>query len=216
MRRDSVRIKHFKVPAIFLFTWFFFCPIIFAQELRDIKPPIDPRPNFFWLIVLLVAVVLAVIIYFGWRFFIKLKKVAASPQVIHPPHEVAYERLDQLRQRNLPAHGQIKEFFSELSDIIRRYIEGRFHIDAPEMTTEEFLWSLKQSIELSNNHKSLLQDFLNCCDLVKFAKYGPSTEEIDKSFDSAKRFVDETKPLLESISSTTVIARRAIASRSNP
>jgi len=174
---------------------FLFSAIAFAEELRDIKPPVDPRPNFFWLMVLLVAIILAAIIYFVWRFFVKLKKVAASPQVIRPSHEVAYERLDQLRQRNLPAHGQIKEYFSELSDIIRRYIEGRFHIDAPEMTTEEFLWSLRQSVELSNNHKSLLQDFLNCCDLVKFAKYGPSLEEIDNSFNSAKRFVDETKPI---------------------
>ena len=64
---------------------------------------------------------------------------------------------------------------------------------APEMTTEEFLFSLKNSGGLSITHKNLLKEFLNLCDAVKFAKYGPTEKEISQSFDIAKAFIDETK-----------------------
>jgi len=66
-------------------------------------------------------------------------------------------------------------------------------VRAPEMTTEEFFAALRGSEILSAAHKNLLKDFLALCDIVKFARYGPTTDEIDRSYDAAKRFVDETK-----------------------
>jgi len=61
------------------------------------------------------------------------------------------------------------------------------------MTTQEFLLKVKDDSLLSNEHKRLLKEFLSCSDLVKFAKYGPSEKEVDSSFESAKKLIDETK-----------------------
>ena len=81
----------------------------------------------------------------------------------------------------------------ELSDIVRRYLENRFNLRAPEMTTEEFLNGVKDNKALSYEHKSLLREFLLHCDLVKFAKYEPPEKEADLSFKSAKELIDQTK-----------------------
>jgi len=93
----------------------------------------------------------------------------------------------------LPGKGEIKKYYYILSDILRKYIEDRFNIKAPEMTTPEFLVYLKDSKELSAQQKEILKDFLVHCDMVKFAKYGPSAKEIDESFDIVIKFVNETK-----------------------
>jgi hypothetical protein len=67
-------------------------------------------------------------------------------------------------------------------------------LKAPEMTTEEFLSFLRNSDKLQTGHKELLRQFLNHCDMVKFARYAPAQNEIDESFRSAKRLIDESRP----------------------
>ena len=111
--------------------------------------------------------------------------------------KIAYQALERLKAKDLPRFGKIKEYYIELSDIVRRYMENRFSFRAPEMTTEEFLYFLRESDRLKGAHKNLLKQFLNHCDLVKFAKYGPTGQEIDGSFNFAKKLVDETKDIAE-------------------
>ncbi len=167
----------------------------FAEDIRDIKGPVDFPSNFFWLFFLLGCVGL-VGLFWGVRWF--LRKSRQTQKTSEPPlpaHVVAYRRLEQLKSQNWPQQGMVKEFFVELCDIVRRYIEARFQIKAIEMTTEEFLRFLQDSDWLNFSHKQLLKEFMNCCDLVKFARYGPTPSEIDHSFLAAQRFVDETKPL---------------------
>ena len=101
--------------------------------------------------------------------------------------------MKSLLSKKFPQQGKVKEYYFELSNIARHYIENRFRLKAPEMTTEEFLFSLRESAILSGTHKNLLKKFLNLCDIVKFAKYAPNEEAIEKSFGAAKKFVDETK-----------------------
>jgi len=108
------------------------------------------------------------------------------------PGEIAYERIAGLERRNLLAQGKVKEYFSALSDIIRRYIEARFNIQAPEMTTEEFLNSLKSNPSIDTKHKETLKKFLLLSDMVKFAKYGPDVTEVKESLELAKQFIRET------------------------
>jgi hypothetical protein len=120
-------------------------------------------------------------------------KDRAPPAPPKSPHVIAYEALRDLKMRELITQGRVKEYYIGLSDIVRHYLEGRFRLRAPEMTTEEFLEEAKRQEELSSDHKGLLRDFMSHCDLVKFAKYGPSDKEIGASFDSAKRLVDQTK-----------------------
>ncbi len=90
-------------------------------------------------------------------------------------------------------HGKYQEYFFRLSDILRHYIEGRFLLKAPEMTTEEFLICLNQSSQLNQFQKQGIKDFLTQSDLVKFAKLEPTTAQADTGFQLVKKFVDETK-----------------------
>jgi hypothetical protein len=160
-------------------------------DVKDIKGPVDIRKRLpkglIWLLVLILAGLA------GWAVYGLIKKNILRPEPPKPPHIIAYEALDYLRHSSLLLDGKIKEYFIELSDIVRRYVEGRFRLRAPEMTTEEFLVIARDNNELSTGHKGLLKDFMSKSDLVKFAKYGPTEKEIDEAFGSAKRLVDQTK-----------------------
>jgi hypothetical protein len=125
--------------------------------------------------------------------FLRRRKGQQQIAIKRPAHLIAYEQLERLREKNLIKGGKIKEFYSEISDIIRHYLENRFLLKAPEMTTEEFLLKVRESFPLSLSHKSLLRDFLSRCDLVKFAKYLPQEKDSDEAFEAAKNFVDQTK-----------------------
>jgi hypothetical protein len=161
-------------------------------DIKDLKGLAGLGGGFFN-IFLVVVVILAVagFLYFLWRKrkagALEEKKREKSPDV------VAHEELNKLKTMDLPGKGQVKEYYIRLSDIARHYLEGRFSYRAPEMTTEEFLDEIKRSKELANEHKDLLKEFLSHCDLVKFAKYGPTPLEILDSFKAAERLVDQTK-----------------------
>lgn len=165
-------------------------------EIAGIKGPEDMgwrNLSWWWYIAaaLLIAAIAALIYYLIRRR--KAKKALPPPP--RRAHEIAYEALQRLKEKNLDKAGLINEYFTALSSIVRYYIEDRFRHKAPEMTTEEFLLMVRDSMELSDAHKELLKDFLNRCDMVKFAKYGPSYDEIQGSFLSAGKFVDETREL---------------------
>jgi hypothetical protein len=162
-----------------------------TTDIRDIKGPRGfPRPWWQYLVLgtLLLLVCLGLIAWLLGR-----KKKTKRITRFRPAHEIAYEELRELRRKNLIAQGRIKEYFFELSLIVRQYLERRFTLRAPEMTTEEFLSHLKDSPVLSDVHKKLLKDFLVTADLVKFAKYGPTGSEIQASIEAAQRLVDQTR-----------------------
>ena len=161
-----------------------------ANDLKDVKPPVS-LPEFPWLLIVLIVVAAAVLIFCLWYWF-RIRRVYPKKVEIKPPWEIAYQRLQDLRQRDLFGQGMAKEHFTELSDITRKYIEGRFDIHTPEMTTEEFLGFVKDSPLVETKHKEILKSFLRFSDMVKFAKYGPSADEAGQSFELAKQFVDET------------------------
>jgi len=163
--------------------------------IRDIKPPLNFQANYMLLIIILAIVVISLLIFLVIYI---LKKRAGSKkrrEIMLPKkaHEIAYEALRLLKSRDLPASGHVKEYYFEISKIARAYVENRFSLKAPEMTTEEFLYSLKDSSILTLRQKDIVKEFLNQCDLVKFAKYGPSADEIEASFDTVKKLVDETR-----------------------
>ena len=75
---------------------------------------------------------------------------------------------------------------------MRRYLEDRFVVRAPEMTTEEFLEATARSAVLQPGQRQLLGDFLAESDLVKFARHVPTLADSDRVLGAAERFVDET------------------------
>jgi hypothetical protein len=134
---------------------------------------------------------------------------AARRQVRISAYDRAIARLRELEQRGLPSPGQdqsasgtttgtttgttIDLWYVELSAIVRRYLEDRYGLRAPELTTEEFLREAQRSGQLSSTHRNLLSDFLVRCDRVKFARYEPDEEESRQALASARTFLEETR-----------------------
>jgi len=165
-----------------------------SRDIRDIKPPLElgyiPMRLFVWVLIGAALVAGAAILFLRRM---RERKVAAPPLL--PPHLAAYAELDRLLAMNLISQGRVKEYYIRLSDIVRRYIEGRFGLKAPDRTTEEFLAEAGASGLLDARARTLVGDFLEQCDMVKFAQYGPTGDEITGAHAAAKRFVDETAPV---------------------
>ena len=128
-------------------------------------------------------------IYF-WR-----RRQADAETATPPPlaHETAYRALEELLADRLVEAGEYKLFYLRLSNILRHYIEDRFGLRAPESTTEEFLLDLQKDNRLDGGHRNLLRQFLEHCDLVKFAELAPSSADIERTLSTCRGFIDETK-----------------------
>jgi len=166
-----------------------------TDELHDVKPPVSvPGPKTVYYAAAAVVGVLALAGLAVWQIRRRRERKAEPPM---PPWQIAYSQLAQLRSMELPAKGEIELYYVHLSDIVRHYIENRFGLRAPEMTTEEFLAVVARGAGLPQRHELLLTTFLSHCDMVKFARYGPTDTEMLDAFDAAVRFVDETAYGLE-------------------
>jgi hypothetical protein len=105
--------------------------------------------------------------------------------------EAALAELNALLARGLAEQGLFREFYQDLSDLARRYVERRYAIRAPERTTEEFLLEAQDSPALSG-HSDLLRRFLRHCDLVKFARLEPEPAEIAAAVEACRSFIAQT------------------------
>jgi hypothetical protein len=133
---------------------------------------------------------------FGVRAFLAWRRRARR----RTAYDIARSQLDRLLTKPRPSAEEVDAFYVELSGIVRRYLEDRFELRAPELTTEEFMASVRQSPDLSRDHQALLREFLRQADLVKFAGVQPSSEDIEGSISAARRFLEETRenaPLIE-------------------
>lgn len=114
-------------------------------------------------------------------------------------YEIARRQLDQLVAQKSDAIKDVDRFYVQLTTIVRQYLENRFELRAPELTTEEFLLTVSGSGELSGEHKKMLNNFLKHADLVKFAGLKPTETDVDESIEKASGFLEETRenaPLL--------------------
>lgn len=165
-------------------------------ELKDIKQPIQEPIGWSdiwpWLIVLLILGSISLLLY-KWRSIFGNKKTLnnKTPKTIIPAHITALNQLSKLEKAKIWEAGNVKEYHSKLSEIIRRYSEHRFKFIALELTTDEILDELKSILntEQVNNLRILLQR----ADLAKFAKSKPIDTENKESMILAKQFVNSTK-----------------------
>ncbi len=172
-----------------------------GQTISDIAPPLaKPLSPWWWVGAGAAGLLLLALILYFWRRWRRRPPQSAPPPL--PPHLLAYQALDRLLAEELLARGEVKAFYETLSAILRRYIEQRFGLRAPERTTEEFLAELGTTVGLSSPaataistaHAMLLRDFLGHCDLVKFARHTPARAEAEESVERCRRFVRETEP----------------------
>jgi hypothetical protein len=160
-----------------------------TNALRDIKPPVEIPSGWAWLGWTAGVLAVGVLAYLLWRYW-QRKKSETPPAPFIPPHVRAKQKLADA----LALIGQPKEFCIVVSDTIRWYLEERFNFRAPERTTEEFLYELRSTNLLAPDQKQSLGEFLNRCDLVKFARYEPREPELRDLHTAAVRLVEETEP----------------------
>ncbi len=168
------------------------------DDIQDVKSPL--RIPLDWLSILIYVLILIVVIaaaYLIYQKYIKKKeeRVLTKPVIKIPPHELALKALRNLEEQKLWQQGKIKDYHSEITDIIRRYFEGRFNFPAMEMPSSDVLRNLKNV----NNDKvyKIAESFFNNADLVKFAKFQPMPSINEQMMKQAYEIVDTTKEVVK-------------------
>ena len=169
------------------------------HDYADVVDPsrrlVDYLPDFLadygvWILALLAVLAIG---YFLARRYMRREVIAEKKAVVIPPYELAMQELEALKNDHLCEQGQEKEFYTRLTDILRRYLQGRFGINAMEMTTTQIRNILAQSEETRLTRRNMEQ-VLETADFVKFAKVRPLPDDNTRSFRSAQQFVEDTRP----------------------
>ena len=167
------------------------------EEYFDIKQVW--KPPFVWadylpiLLGILLVLLLAAVTWYGWKRWKEQKSLIPfkkeEPKL--PPHEQAIKELDAIKEQKLWQQGLNKAYYTQITETLRRYIDGRFGINAMEMTSGEILDLIRQNDEAKPLYENLRQ-ILSLADFVKFAKMNPLPDENDLSLANAYRFVEQT------------------------
>lgn len=145
--------------------------------------------------VLLVAL-LGALVWLAIRFIRKLKKSKTGVEAVidpDPAHIIAFRELEKLREEQLWQKGEIKYYYTKLTEILRQYLENRFRVFSLELTTAETLAALVKSGFKKDGSYNQLKTVLTGADLVKFAKYNPESPENESHFQNSWDFVLATK-----------------------
>lgn len=150
-----------------------------------------------WLLWALLAVAVAVGVFFLLRHT-RRRKVEAEikAQAPVPPYELAVSRLEKLRQSGAAAPGHEKQFYTDLTDILRQYLHGRYGINAMEMTSSQIVRTLRSN-PATRMPADQMDAVLRIADFVKFAKEKPLADDNVRALERARDFVETTKPAPE-------------------
>jgi hypothetical protein len=158
-------------------------PIFFAEEFHDIAPPVDYSLWPAWVVFCAVFVALTLIGLIVWW----IARRRPQPPPPRSAREQALERLERIWEEIEVVSPY--EFSIRVSDILRRYVTEQYNLPVTRQTSVEFLTGLTISSPFSEDEKSLLTDFLNRCDLIKFARYEATIEDSRLLLEEATRFV---------------------------
>lgn len=180
-----------------------------TNAITDIKG-IERAPIWWWgifrwvLLALGIALLLAGLGYLLYRLLGKRKPQEApiNPELLRPADEVALEKLDAIKIAKIWQKGQVKEYHTDLTDVVREYISRRFDVQSTEKTSDETLRELKpillkgEGLQVTGDGKDLyakLSKMLQLADLVKFAKWTTTPDENESALITAYEFVNQTK-----------------------
>jgi hypothetical protein len=175
-----------------------------TKAIYDIKQPLTVSYTFWdwlkdhWIWVALGLAVVIAIIGVIWYLRKRPKTVTIIKEVKPdvPAHIIALGKLQQLRDKKLYQQDAVKQYHSELSDIIREYLEKRYVIKTHEKTTDEIFAALKY-MDIANEYRVKLNQVLILADLVKFAKEKPLPVDNELSMENALGFVLKTQQAAE-------------------
>lgn len=164
------------------------------EDLEDPLSPVSLLPvQRLWIWISLVSLILLVLILSligASRIFLRTKRPVATPL---PPWELALRRLEDLRRRNWPMLGKVELYYVDLSAILRYYIQDRYQINAPDMTTPECIDAMSK-ISVDGALVSKLRSLLLHFDRVKFAGLVPGVPEMESQLNTVADFIRETIP----------------------
>lgn len=166
-----------------------------AEDIRDLKPLRRIEEPFPWPwtaaggVALLLAAAVGVVV---WR----RRRSRPGPPPL-PAHEVAFAALDRLRRTDFTDPAAVRRYYFAISEVVRAYVEGRFGLNATDLTTEEIVVRLRQMVGLGQVQREKLERFLVATDEVKFAGRQPEEGDVETTYELALSFVEETRPRLD-------------------
>lgn len=168
-----------------------------SLAITDIKD-IERAPIWWWGIIrwILLAIGVFGLIYLAFWLWNKYHKAyeaeePVDPELLRPADEVALEKLDEIKAAKIWKDGKVKEYQTELTDVVREYIGRRFEVHSTEKTSDETLREMKPLID--KDLYARLKSMLQLADLVKFAKWHTTPDENEQALTTAYDFVNETK-----------------------
>lgn len=173
------------------------------EAISDYKDITDPSDRSFWdwmpdwlyelwWLWILVLAAIAAAIWFGRKYRRTGKFITLPERTAPKPWTIALERLDSLKSKNLWENGMEKEYFTELTDILRDYLYARFGINAMEMTSRQIMQTLADQKDVKEK-RGYVRKILHIADFVKFAKVRPLPADNVEAFENAVNFVKETE-----------------------
>ena len=168
-----------------------------SLAITDIKD-IERAPIWWWGIIrwILLAIGVFGLIYLAFWLWNKYHKAyeaeePVDPELLRPADEVALEKLDEIKAAKIWKDGKVKEYQTELTDVVREYIGRRFEVHSTEKTSDETLREMKPLID--KDLYARLKSMLQLADLVKFAKWTTTPDENESALITAYEFVNQTK-----------------------
>jgi len=169
-----------------------------TQAITDIKP-VQKAPVWWWGICrwILLGLLLAGIgvgVYYLVRYIQRRKGLVTEDEIVplRPAEEVALEKLDQIKEQKIWQAGKVKEYHTELTDVVREYIARRFDVRSTEKTSDETLREMKPVLNEQVDLFQRLKQMLQLADLVKFAKWSATPDENERALVTAYDFVNKT------------------------
>ena len=172
-------------------------PVDLKGDIKDIKPPLSAPWKFEDFLPYLLALAVMVLLGLAYWYYRRLKKrreasyVPSKPEI--PPWRVALAALHTVEDQRLWQQGRVKEFYSETTEVIRRFLEDQYGLLALESTSDEIMGQLKP-LSAGQSLMKEFRSFFTTADLVKFAKYLPTPEENEQELTWAFHFVRTMTP----------------------